>query len=221
MKYLGLIVLVEAVCVAIAIIKGREWLRVLAVANMLLIAVTVKKLFDFGFGVSNIANLFFATVLLIQSLIYFRYGMKAAQRTIYVILWADIAFIALGLLTIYAQPYVEGNEEISLAYNTVAETSPLPITASFLSFYCSNQILLTTLHVTRKRARTLASYLLAIVSAQVIDTLIFFPMVFGNGVLTKSVVEIAGVGFMVKIIAGIILSPLLFYGQAQKMREGR
>lgn len=207
MLNLILILILNALLIAIAFYKGEEWLRWLIAVQMIVVTVTARKLFDFGFGVSNIASLCFATVFLIETLIYFRFGLEAAQKTIQTSIFALIGFVLLRILVVYTDPTVAGNEELTEAYRTIVKTIPQIPIASFLGFFCSMQVLLLVLHLFEKQI--LVAYLIGMICAQIVDSLIFFPIVFGGGAFSGETLKIVATGFTIKIIVGLILAPIL------------
>ena len=201
MEYLVLILAVNIAAILIAAHKGEEWLRWLIAVQMIILGATVKKLFDYGIGISNVGNIFFANVFLIQSLIYFRYGTAAVLKTVYTTLFAAFTFGCLRIL-VSNTPTVMGNEEIAGSLQAIVLTEPLVFVGSFLGMYCSMQVLIFVLS---KIENKWLGYLSAIVIAQIVDSLIFFPIVFAN----EGSFTMMTTGFTVKLILGVLMMPLL------------
>lgn len=207
MIYLFIIILVEVLAIVIAYKRGRHWLTYLIVLHMTIVGVTVNKLYDFGIGVTNLASIVFAPIFTIETLLFRRYGKKATQDAIYLTLFAVGFLLIMRLLVIWAYPIVPVNMETQKAYQLIASTFLSVIVASFLGLYCSMQFLIVIL--THLKPYPTIAYFTAYVLAQIVDSIIFFPIVFNTTTYSEQTVyEYTVTGCIVKIIVGSILFPL-------------
>ena len=186
------------------------FLRYATVINLILVGLTASKLADFGIGVSNVASLFYAAVFLSQFILIKEFGSKVARATVPVALTAVTSLLLLRFFLANV-PTVAGNEAMSNAYLQLASNAPTIAVASFVAFYAAQQVMILA---TEKLSYfpTWIQYLSVCFLAQIVDSLIFFPVAFTSGDLPFDihVLQIGAVGFVVKILFVIISVPIVW-----------
>lgn len=171
--------------------------------NMMLVVLFSQKLFVLFGLTTNVANIFYATVVLAQVLTLYKYGQEAALHTIRLTLFAVLSMLLLSS-ALAAFPVVQGDEGISAAVSLITNTSLYVVFASLFAFVIAQAVLVRLLDTF---SYTKAA--IAVTVTQLVDSLVFFPIAFYNTPISE-LYTIAVSGFLFKvIITSIILVPLL------------
>lgn len=193
-----LIAIEMALMVYATLAEGPYRMRGLIALNMVLISLFAPKLFEYHGFISNVGNVFYAAVMIMQTYIFMQYGHKAAVSTIRMTLFSLVSVLAL----VYAMsivPAVAGNEVFSAAVSQVTNFSLETIFASFFAFVIGQSVLVYFLDKTNPAV--------AIIVAQFVDTVIFFPIAFSY---SPALLGIMITGFIFKVLlTPILASPLL------------
>lgn len=197
MIYMMELIVVEALLLWFALRSdGPYRTRGLIAVNMLLIALMASKWFEIFGHVTNVANVFYATVVVAQAYIFSRYGLDSMVRTIPMTLYALVVGVTLAYLTSLT-PVVDGNIVEATAISTVAAFSLTVVAASFFAFIIGQAVLAVILgwvHLNKTR------YLLAIVAAQLVDSAVFFSIAFSNsGIVGDAMIT----GFLLKVAVSL------------------
>jgi len=186
------------------------YLRGLVIVNMILIGMFAARLFEIGGLVSNVGNIMFASVVAMQAILITNHGHAAGLKTIAIGARSLMLFSLTGF-ALAKFPLVDGNHEAAIAVDQIANTSLSVITASFLAFKCGQYAFLRLLD-RWKEYPLWGKYTAAMIILQIIDSLIFFPIAFG---LNSELLEIALVGFITKVVIGIIYLPIIYISKLQ------
>jgi len=205
MKYLLITVLIEAIYIFLSTKKpGPYQMRGIVVINMILITAFAPKLFSAVGLTSNIGNIFYAAVALIQALILRMYGKEEALKTIPMTLFALSAFIFLSeSLSMY--PAIGPAAEY---IDKVADSAIGVVAASFLAFAIGQYVYVTVFSWIRAKYQKNVAYLPSVICLQVVDSFIFFPLAFGSqwdwyGIMMA--------GLLIKIVVGVLFWPMYLY----------
>lgn len=178
--------------------EGPYRMRGLIALNMVIISLFAPKLFEYHGFISNIGNVFYAAVMIMQTYIFMQYGHKAAVSTIRMTLFALVSSLAL----VYAMsivPVVAGNEVFSAAVSQVTNFSLETIFASFFAFVIGQSVLVYFLDKTIP--------IVAVLAAQFVDTIIFFPIAFAYSPMLLSIMVS---GYVTKVLVSVPLALPLY-----------
>lgn len=170
--------------------------------NMLLILLLASKLLNIGGIITNIGTIFYATVVPIQYVILKLNGKDSFLKAIY----STYFIVTLGFLLIYilgAFPSLDTDNSAKVV-NTITNLSVSTLGASFAAFAFSQSILYIV--VMSKKIKDMYKYVLVILIVQLVDSLIFFPLAFGNLPL-NTIWGMLWSGLLLKVIIGWALYP--------------
>lgn len=170
--------------------------RWLVAINMILVSVLGSKLLTVAGNTTNIANVYYATVVVAQAFIYRLYGEKAALDTIRMTYFALISAVALMYLTSLF-PTVPGNEEAAFAVDIMSFSSFQIVLASFVAFMLGQTVLVHMLRHTNDAA-------LAVFFTQAIDSIVFFPLAFYD-LPVQTIITFMLSGLFFKILVSVPL----------------
>lgn len=206
MTWILLLCVAEVSLLAYALLSpGPFRIRDLIAINMVLISLFASKLLTvFGYT-TNVANIFYATVVLSQAVIFHRYGKDAAVRTISMTMHALVASLSLSYI-ISNFPVVLGNEAPSQAIFLVANQSIHVVFASLFAFMIGQYTLVLSLQYLKR-----LKYPLAIILTQIVDSLVFFPIAFSS-MPVPLMLQVMSTGAIFKVlVTGIMYLPLSFF----------
>ena len=214
--------LVAIFLIELAALAWYDWLGVYAlrkfvIVNMTLILLFAPKLTLFFGHESNVANLFYAAVVVAQVAIAEWGGAGLARESTRLAL-ASVVLVASLVGALAAVPAV-GDQHVTDAIRTLAPQSLVTLGASLCAFAATNAALIAV--VGRARGLPiLARFALAVAAAQAVDSAVFFPVAFsqhGAG----AVLEMAVTGFAVKTAVGVALLPAVLWRSAVAWVTGR
>ena len=170
---------VEMAVLLFAAVSGEPYrLRGLAVARpMILISLFAPLLMHVNGLYSNVGNIWYATAIMAQCIILERWGSRAALDTV-VMVYTTLAtlFAACAVLPLF--PVVPGNEEWARAIHMIAARNVQITVASFSAFGLAQLVLIWVYVHTRHAFGPLVAMIMATVGAQIIDSVVFFPLAF-------------------------------------------
>lgn len=170
--------------------------------NMLLILLLASKLLNIGGIITNIGTIFYATVVPIQYAILKLNGkdsfLKAIYSTYFIV---TLGFSLIYILGVFPSLDIDNSAK---AVNAITNLSVSTLGASFSAFAFSQAILY--LIVTNQRIKETYKYILAILIVQLVDSLIFFPLAFGDLPLS-TIWGMLWSGLLLKVILGWALYP--------------
>lgn len=175
----------------------------LIILNMVLIAFLGGKLFQIAGFESNVGNLFYSPVIAAQALVFYRAGVNGVKENIKYVCFALSTIFTLSYLLSVVAP-VAGNLEISNAIKLITDWGWHLVAVSFLAFWVAQQVFILLF---RMRPDWLG-YLFAAIVAQLLDSLIFFTVVFGRNEGGKFL-QTLSIGFVVKVLFAVITIPLI------------
>lgn len=200
-----LLILIEFILLVYA--GSREYITNLVgfiVAKMVYISTFAPVLLLIGSTVTNVGTLLYGSVMTAQCIVLAKHGQKPGERVLEASLYVLFTVFILGMFVTTLSP-VAGNEKMLGAAQTLLEFSPLNTLASFLAFFISQSVLMFVF-LKLKYNYTLRS-IIAITIAQIVDSLIFFPIAF------HSVPEwwnIMIAGFWLKVALAVIYAPAVY-----------
>lgn len=156
--------------------------------------------------VTNVGTLLYGSVMTAQCIVLYRFGEKVTYRILENSLSVLFVVFLLGVF-ISSLPILPGNESFMLAAQSLLEFSPLNVIASFFAFFIG-QYALIYIFTRLKKVQLLLRTFISISLAQIIDSLIFFPIAFSGvpgwwGIMTS--------GFILKIALAAFYLPSIYF----------
>ena len=182
-----------------------NWLRVFIVTMLCLIGFTGVHATRMGPVIVNPGVALYAAVIPALIAIYLRDGQRRAWRAVQVAVYADLLLIALSTAIHNLEPAAPG--PMSDAIVRVTAWPAQVAVASILAFIAAAA---TAIAIMRRAEDWSPAWavVVAIVVAQLVDSLIFFPVAMAE--LPGVVVGVIALnGWLIKSIVGIALMPLL------------
>ena len=198
------IILVEAMALFLAmrLDKSLSPLHVLILVNMLLIARFGGWLADFGIGISNYGNIFYATVVAAQYAILQRGGRHLGTicfSTVFAALL--LSFCITGIMS--AGPVIPGNETMVSTYRKMLALSEHFAFASFGAFI-TGQIFFIAFYAATEKLGVWVNYVVNMAVTQAIDSVVFFSLAFG---LDAASIRIMATGYVIKVGIDLLALP--------------
>ena len=208
---LGVAVMIAIECVALVVFTrypGPYRLRsVVCSGNIVLVTLFGGMLIDFGFGVSNIGNIWYAAAVCSQCILLARHGRQAALDTLPMV-YGVLLFLFSICWTLRLFPVVPGNEVFVAAVHAIADHEARLVAASFAAFAFTQFVLITVWDQTQRHGlHAIPAMLIATVAAQAVDTPIFFVIAFWQQMPVETMIDAMLTGFLVKCALGAAFTP--------------
>ena len=174
--------------------------------NMFMISLFAPMLVGAGQITTNLGNVFYAAVVCCQCVLLELRGPPAAQKSIPQVNMVMVVLFAMCWV-IERFPSVPGNEAFVEAAKTVAHHSLTVVTASFVAFFLSQQIMIRAWVRLRRVHGPVAASLLASCACQAVDTPVFFSVAFWDQLSPAQIVDFASVGFLFKCVLAVAFVP--------------
>lgn len=202
MVYLLISWLIAILLFSVYISRDNEYrLRGFVVVIMVMIWFFSSKLLDVGGYVSNIWNILYAGVMLLQFVILEKLGKKFAIDTVKMVYYnLGLAFLIAYFIFLF--PTVLGNEIASDHVNYIANSNLRVITWSFSAFYLWQMVFIIA-HEKLKHLSIFTRYTVPMILAQIVDSFVFFPVAFFWTGLP--ILQILSVGIIFKVIVWVIM----------------
>ncbi len=200
---------------------GEEWVYASIVVNMLLIVCFAQKLITiFGF-MTNAGNVFYAATFLAMGIIIENKGATRAYKMVWLGLVVLMTFILFSQIVLGMET-ASSSLAISRSMNSLFSASPRVALASFLGYSLSQTFNIWCYDFIRKKTGDGYLWFRKNVStwfAQIVDSVIFFSIVFAGVVDFTSVLQIMIVGLIVKIVVAILDTPFLYLSRVIRPLE--
>ena len=170
-----LMILVEVVGFMYYASRSRFSLQGYAAVNMILALSLSKKLVEFGGSATSVSCVWYTVVLASQIHIKLFYGRKAAVDAALMLVSTCSLFVALVVAAALI-PNVAGNDTATKLLRGWVDAGQHTIPASFLGYAVAQTIVLSVIGIGRRMGVWAA--VLAMATAQVADSLIYFPAAF-------------------------------------------
>lgn len=207
MKGIVIISVVELLASVFAIkSKNLHFIRAIIVINMVLISLFAPLLIGYAGFVSNVGNIFYATVVGLQMYILMHYGKKEATETINKIVFVlfTLSGIYLGLNLLHCFPVPEG---FCSSVKLLTNQSPLTLLVAVFAFIIGQLSLIKSYEIfTKKINSNILCAFFAIVVAQFVDSVVFFGIAFND---FFGLLQIMIVGFVFKVLLALVTLPVL------------
>lgn len=210
------------VLVEVAFIAGTLWyqqrlthngyklrnLVMMALINLALIATCGSKLV-LSFGVeTNVGNVFFAIIILVQAIIVHRWGMAIALDNIMRLIAGLMLFYILGQI-VKNMPEVPGNEASARAIGVIFSISARLGVASLLGLLVSAQVFALLYGRLSDSFGVVTKYLLSAFACFAVDNTIFFSITFHGVIPIDEIAIVALGGFAIKCGVAVLTAPVV------------
>lgn len=204
---LGLIAVESCALAFTAWRQSPTYVRKIILVQMILIALFAPKLFDVAGFQSNVGSIFYATVFMSQLVVSKRWSMALAMENVWTVLGSMVVFYLLvGILG--AMPAVNAHDTIfTRAIYDITSATLLNAAVSLVAFVGAQFVLLGTLERFKDHWWGAS---LAVVLGQIVDSAIFYPVVFHAMPLALTI-QVAVDGFITKLACAVALIPAYLY----------
>ena len=217
------LVLLAILAVEIVILSGSGWFmsrarlgRVVTI-HLVMIICFGGLLGKFGPLVSNYGNVWYAAVVAAQLMLLDRYGRQAAKASL-PRGWLAVSVVFAATYPLSHAAILPGNEAIGGAVVALAGHRPQIVIASYAAFGLMIETMIITYAMLRPLSRGTAP-VAAAVAAQIMDSVVFFPIAFGDlGV--DFVVTAMVSGAIIKIPATLVLVAVGFAADGVRAHFG-
>lgn len=140
------------------------------------------------------------------------YGYRRARLVIW-LAFAMSAFVALmsGLVCLLPDPLDPGSKPVSDSFNSLFALVPRTTVASLLAFLCGstlNSLVMSKMKVSSRGRAFGVRAILSSVAGELLDSCIFFPIVFWGIMSTESILKLVITQVVVKTLYELIVLPL-------------
>ena len=219
-----LIVLAELIFLLYAAVsRAPYYLRRFTVLNMILITLFAPRLIEVGGMVTNVGTIFYSAVMVSQLLIFHLFGKEEVTHTIRMVLWMLLGFVGIsGWINML--PVVQGNESYAAAMSAILSFPPAVVFASFFAFVIGQSFVIRCMASEEKRKPTIVFYSMCAIMAQIVDSVIFFPLAFGSFMPITEIPSLMLAGIAAKgifmAIIGAPISLIVYSGFFKREHQG-
>lgn len=212
--------LVDLCFVLVAARLGQKWLLASIAVNLILVSMFGAQLISVMGFVTNIGNVFYASVFFATHLLLERVPPKKALNSIRFGAAFVLFFLVMSWLAVNMTSYA-GNETFKTAFDSFSIFSPRVVFASLLAYLFAQHV--NTIVYSWAKSRTKGKLLWLRSSAghmvgQGVDSCIFFTIAFLDMpglVLVQAIV----VGWLLKVCVGLLGVPLLYLDAAMGSKK--
>ena len=174
--------------------------------NMLMISLFAPMLVGAGQFTTNIGNVFYSSVVCGQCILLELRGPTGARNSIPQVNMVMVIFFAMCWV-LGRFPVLPGNEAFVDAARTVTHHSLKVVSASFVAFFLSQQIMIRSWVRLRRRHGPVVAALIASCACQAVDTPVFFTITFWGELPPAMIAEFASIGFLFKCVLAVAFVP--------------
>jgi uncharacterized integral membrane protein (TIGR00697 family) len=190
--------------------------------NITLVSVTGSFLVPLFGSVSNIGNIFYASVFFATSLLNEYYGKREAYTSVMISFTALVLFSVMAQLTTgFTNPTTT---EVPVALITVFNTVPRIALASMAAYVVAQSVnvwLYDAIKTATKNKKLWLRNITAAASAQFVDSLIFFSIAFAGTVSFLELRQVIIVGFLLKTAFAVLSTPFLYWSRVAIEKNDR
>lgn len=183
-------------------------IQIYSVLNMVAIMFFAPLLISVFGLTTNIGAIYYSFVMFAQMYLLLYYGEETATKTINLMLNCMVVVLAIAFVTSMF-PVLSGNEAYGNAIVLLTTHTSQVVFVSFFAFIIGQLTLVKTyshLHNKLKQSSHMMIAFTSMVVAQIVDSLIFFPIAFYD----QNIWTIMYDGILIKGVLALVLTPLLF-----------
>ena len=200
---------IDLLLVLLATRWGKEWLKVLIVANLIVVQFSaVKNIQFFGF-VANASAVFYAAIFLATDILTEHWGKKEGHLSVWKGFLAVVFVIGFGNALVYLSP-IETNE-ITNAFNALFKSAPRITIASLTAYVIAQNFDVWLYHKIYQKTKGKYLWLRnngSTIVSQFLDSVIFFGLAF-YGVI-PNIWSLIITGYVAKLVVAIFDTPFIY-----------
>jgi len=162
--------------------------------------------------VTNLGNVFYVSIAFTMYILFEQYGLNKARQAIWSSALLLVMFTILSQLSV-ARIGITQTIDLENALKLVFNISPRIAVASMLAFLLAQHFNLYVYEYLFKNKPRLGMWTRSNISnllTQVVDSTLFFLVAFYGTLSLPEISEIMFVGFALKVVIGLLASPILF-----------
>ncbi len=213
--------LIDLAFVSSMLMFGRGGLGVSIVVNLILITTFGAKLIPIFGVVTNVGNVFYATIFTAAMILTERYGKKEAYASVWIGFLGLVVFMGMAQFTTQMASVPEGSQ-IADAMHTIFDGAIRIAIASIAAYLVSQHVNIWAFDYLRTKQSTQALWIRVMASTfmgQLLDSAIFFSIAFAGEVPMNILLETIIVGFAAKISVAALSIPFIATSRFIKIPE--
>lgn len=188
---------------------GKEWLKVLIVANLILVQLSAVKNVEIFGVVANASAVFYASIFLATDIITEHWGKKEGYRSVKKAFLAVIFLLGFGsLLRLFVPIEVTG---VTQAFDILFAAIPRIIIASLIAYLVAQNFDIWFYHYIRTKTKGKYLWLRnngSTLVSQLIDSILFFGIAFYG--VVPNVLSLILTGYFAKLIVALFDTPFIY-----------
>lgn len=188
---------------------GKEWLKILIVANLILVQLSAVKNVEIFGVVANASAVFYASIFLATDIITEHWGKKEGYRSVKKAFLAVIFLLGFGsLLRLFVPIEVTG---ITRAFDTLFAAVPRIIIASLIAYLIAQNFDIWFYHYIRTKTKGKFLWLRnngSTLVSQLIDSILFFGIAFYG--VVPNVISLILTGYVAKLVVALFDTPFIY-----------
>lgn len=178
--------------------------RSFVIINLIFISLFASLIINVHGLITNIGVVFYSAVVAAQAYLLLRYEKSIALKTVEISLFALFTVVTVSS-TIHFFPILPGNELMGGAIILLTSHSFQIIFASFFAFIIG-QLTLIESYARLPLENKVTRIITAMILAQIVDSLIFFPIAFYD---TVNLSQVIFSGIILKAILALVFTPVI------------
>ena len=184
---------------------GRQYVMAALILNLLAVGIFAQQLVTvFGFT-TNISNVCYASTVFCMAILCEKYKEYPKKEAFLVGLFSLLFFTALSQIIVYGNSGILAQVFSFTPRNSLAGFVGYSVAMGFfVSFW---DVLFMPVWM---------KYIFLVILIQALDSILFFVIAFYGILSPDKIIEVATIGFMLKVVIGIASTPLLYLSTLRK-----
>jgi hypothetical protein len=190
---------------------GKERLYTVIIIFLVLISIGGGKIVEYFGLLTNIGNIFYASVFLSTYFLIERYGRDEGLRSIWIGVLGVIFFLTLAKIGV-AMVGSETTLTFSNALDIIFNSNNRIAYASIIAYVLSQTLNVYLYVYLKKKFGGAHRWFRANITnaiAQILDSIVFFTIAFMGVLPTVNMIEVIATGFIIKIVFMMLAAPIL------------
>jgi hypothetical protein len=201
---------------------GREWLMAMLVLFYIMSLIFAAKFFPF-FGLqTSAANIFYAAIFIGTDILAEHRGIRLARRAVWINFLAILGFLFFSQVIIYALP--DGSaDNLDAAMREIFAMSPRLAIAGLVAYLIAQNFDVWLYHrimqITGKGRLLWLRNCASTLSAQLLDSLTFYPLAFAGTIGWYELGALIVTGYAIKSMIALFDTPFLYLSYSVRGRQ--
>ena len=201
---------------------GREWLMAILVLFYIMSLIFAAKFFPF-FGLqTSAANIFYAAIFIGTDILAEHRGVRLARRAVWINFLAILGFLAFSQSIIYALPDSSAGN-LDAAMREIFSMSPRLAIAGLAAYVIAQNFNVwlyhRIMHITGRAKHLWLRNCGSTLSAQLLDSLIFYPLAFAGTVGWYELGALIATGYAIKAMIALFDTPFVYLSYTVRGRK--